>query len=99
MQRNKVIYALAEASLVVDADVNRGGTWAGAVEQLKKYSVPVFVRSNGDPSAGLEALLDRGAHRWPEPEDPDAVNENIGQGSPGTSPVRYVVPPQELSLG
>ena len=99
MQRNKVIYALAEAGLVVNADVNRGGTWAGAVEQLKKYAVPVFVRSNGDPSAGLEALLDRGAHRWPEPEDPDAVNEIIGQGSPGTSPVRYVVPPQELSLG
>ena len=82
MQRNKVIYALAEAGLVVNADVNRGGTWAGAVEQLKKYAVPVFVRSNGDPSAGLEALLDRGAHRWPEPEDPDAVNEIIGQGSP-----------------
>ena len=86
MQRNKVIYALAEAGLVVNADVNRGGTWAGAVEQLKKYSVPVFVRSNGDPSAGLEALLDRGAHRWPEPEDPDAVNESIGQGSPRQEP-------------
>ena len=86
MQRNKVIYALAEAGLVVNADVDRGGTWAGAVEQLKKYAVPVFVRSNGDPSAGLEALLDRGAHRWPEPEDPDAVNEIIGQGSPRQEP-------------
>ena len=74
MQRNRVIYALAEAGLVVHAEVNRGGTWAGAVEQLKKYNVPVFVRSNGDPSAGLEALLERGARPWPEPEDPDALN-------------------------
>jgi len=86
MQRNKVIYALAEAGLVVNADVNRGGTWAGAVEQLKKYSVPVFVRSNGDPSAGLEALLNRGARPWPEPEAPDAINEIIGQGAPRQEP-------------
>ena len=86
MQRNKVIYALAHAGLVVNADFNRGGTWAGAVEQLKKYAVPVFVRSSGDPSVGLKALLDRGARPWPEPEDPDAINEIIGQGSPQQEP-------------
>ncbi len=65
MQRNRVIYALAEAALVVNAEVNRGGTWAGAVEQLKKYHVPVFVRSGGDPWAGLAALQQRGARPWP----------------------------------
>ena len=81
MQRNRVIYALAEAGLVVNADFNRGGTWAGAVEQLKKYSVPVFVRSSGDPSKGLEALRDRGACPWPEPEDPDAIHGILAQGS------------------
>ena len=86
MQRNRVIYALAEAGLVVNADFNRGGTWAGAVEQLKKYSVPVFVRSNGDPSAGLEALQQRGARPWPEPEDPDALNEILVHGSPRHEP-------------
>ena len=86
MQRNRVIYALAESGLVANADVNRGGTWAGAVEQLKKYSVPVFVRANGDPSAGLEALLARGARRWPEPEDPDVINAIIRQGSPRQEP-------------
>ena len=81
MQRNRVIYTLAEAGLVVNADFNRGGTWAGAVEQLKKYSVPIFVRSSGDPSEGLEALRDRGACPWLEPEDPDAIDEILGQGS------------------
>ena len=82
MQRNRVIYALAEAALVVNADVNRGGTWAGAVEQLKKYHVPVFVRSVGDPSAGLAALQQRGAQPWPEPEDPGAISRIFGRGSP-----------------
>ena len=82
MQRNRVIYALAEAALVVNADVNRGGTWAGAVEQLKKYHMPVFVRTSGGPSAGLAALQQRGALPWPEPEDPGAFSGILGRGSP-----------------
>ena len=81
MQRNKVIYALAEAALVVNADFNRGGTWAGAVEQLKKYSVPLFVRSTGDPAEGLDALQQRGARPWPEPEDADGIKEILGHGT------------------
>ena len=81
MQRNRVIYALAEAGLVVNADTNRGGTWAGAVEQLKKYSVPLFVRSAGNPCAGLEALRHHGARRWPEPRDADEIEAIIGPGT------------------
>jgi DNA processing protein len=81
MQRNRVIYALAEAALVVNADFNRGGTWAGAVEQLKKYSVPLFVRSTGDPSEGLDALQQRGARPWPEPEDAEGIKEILGHGT------------------
>lgn len=68
MQRNKLIYALADAALVVNSDVNKGGTWAGAKEQLDKLNfVRVYVRSVGAPSAGLEALRDGGAEPWPEP--------------------------------
>lgn len=68
LQRNKLIYAMADAALVVDSDVGRGGTWAGAIEQLEKlHYVPVFVRSTGKPSLGLEELKKRGAHQWPEP--------------------------------
>ena len=36
MGRNKLIYAFADAALVVSADYKKGGTWAGAVEQLDK---------------------------------------------------------------
>ena len=32
MQRNKLIYALSEAALVVNSDYGHGGTWAGATE-------------------------------------------------------------------
>lgn len=70
MQRNKFIYALADASLVVSSDVGKGGTWAGAVEQLDKLKlVPVYVRSTGEPSDGLDALRKKGAIPWPNPQD------------------------------
>lgn len=69
MRRNKFIYALSNASLVVSSDVEKGGTWAGAVEQLTKLKlVPVYVRSSGSPSDGLEALTRKGARRWPNPD-------------------------------
>ena len=56
MQRNKLIYALADAALVVSSDYEKGGTWAGAVEQLEKLQfVPVYIRSNGEIGKGLEA--------------------------------------------
>ena len=73
MQRNKLIYALADAGLVVDASPNKGGTWAGAVEQLDVYGRPVFVRDPARPSAGLRALRDRGARPWPEVADEVAL--------------------------
>lgn len=77
MQRNKLIYALADASLVVNSDLNKGGTWAGAVEQLDKFKfVVVYVRSTGERSSGLDALRNKGAIPWPNPggvEEFDAV--------------------------
>ena len=70
MQRNKLIYALADSSLVVNSDLNKGGTWAGATEQLDKFRFgPVFVRSTGQPSTGLDGLRKKGALSWPEPQD------------------------------
>lgn len=83
MQRNKLIYALADASLVVSSDVNKGGTWAGAVEQLDKLKfVPVFVRSTGETSAGLDALRNKGALPWPNPRDVDAFEEVFNVSTP-----------------
>ena len=76
MQRNKLIYAFADIALVVNSDLNKGGTWTGAIEQLERLRlVPVFVRSTGEPSAGLEALRKNGALSWPEPHNVDALND------------------------
>ena len=78
MQRNKAIYALADAALVVDATANKGGTWAGAIEQLQKYrAVPVYVRSTGERSDGIEALQREGARPWPNPDDEDGMAEAL----------------------
>src|SRR5439155_7133203 len=62
MQRNKAIYALADAALVVKSDFEKGGTWAGAIEQLEGLRfVPVFVRNGANVGKGNVALLQRGA--------------------------------------
>lgn len=74
MQRNKLIYALADAALVAQSDYQKGGTWAGAVEQLDKFRfVPVYARATGVVSKGIAALLKKGALPWPEPTTPDAL--------------------------
>lgn len=74
MQRNKLIYALAEAALVVSSDHLKGGTWAGAVEQLDKLKlIPVYVRSTGETGPGLSALRRKGALPWPNPETTEAL--------------------------
>jgi predicted Rossmann fold nucleotide-binding protein DprA/Smf involved in DNA uptake len=69
MQRNKLIYALADAALVVTADFEKGGTWAGAIEQLGRlHFVPVFVRNDANAGKGNSALLNRGGKPWPNPQ-------------------------------
>jgi len=79
MQRNKLIYAMADAALVVNSDHGHGGTWAGATEQLEKFHfVPVFVRGSGEPSDGLDALASRGALPWPDPQTPGELCGLVG---------------------
>ena len=69
MQRNKLIYALADAALVVTSDFEKGGTWAGAIEQLDRlHFVPVFVRNSANAGKGNSALLNRGGKPWPNPQ-------------------------------
>jgi DNA processing protein len=90
MQRNKLIYALSDASLVVHSDINKGGTWAGAVEQLDKLKfVPVFIRSTGKISGGLEALKNKGALPWPNPQDVDSFKKVCNASLP-----KSLSPPQ-----
>ena len=76
MQRNKLIYAFADAALVVNAVMNKGGTWSGAVEQLDKFRfVPVYVRASGIANPAHDALIRKGARPWPEPQTPDELRK------------------------
>jgi predicted Rossmann fold nucleotide-binding protein DprA/Smf involved in DNA uptake len=57
MERNKYIYSLSDFSVVVSSDYKKGGTWAGAIENLKRNYAPLFVRSSSDNTKGNAALL------------------------------------------
>lgn len=98
MQRNKLVYALADAALVMNAEKGKGGTWAGAVEQLKRFRFgPVFVHVESKPNEGAAALLALGAAVWPDRMNPTALSETLrtspttprpAQQSPSLFPTR-----------
>lgn len=60
MGRNKLVYALSTATLVVTTDHEKGGTWAGAVESLRQRYAPVLVWAGAGAGKGNEPLIDRG---------------------------------------
>lgn len=67
MGRNKLIYAMADCALVVNAEKEKGGTWTGATEELKRpQPKPVFVRMEGDVPEGNRALSGLGARPFPK---------------------------------
>lgn len=59
MARNKYIYTLADQALVIDSALGSGGTWEGALEDLKQNWVPLYVRTPGT-GPGNAALVDKG---------------------------------------
>ncbi len=61
MARNKYVYALSDAAVVVSSTEGSGGTWNGAVEDLKHGWVPLWVKNSGSVAAGNVALISRGA--------------------------------------
>ena len=60
MNRNKAIYALSDFALVVSASLAKGGTWEGAVENLRRTWVPLFVRSANPQLPGNQRLVELG---------------------------------------
>lgn len=65
MGRNRWVHALADRAVVVACSEGRGGTWAGAVEALKRW-VRVFVRVGNPDRPGNDALLNYGAVAAPQ---------------------------------
>ena len=65
MARNRYIYCLSDAAIVVAADKEKGGTWNGAIENISQRWVPLWVKPNSQ-SAGNAGLVARGARWLPE---------------------------------
>ena len=59
MMRNRYIYAQSEAAVVVHSDLNKGGTWSGAVENLRHTWCPTLCWAH--PYPGNKALIEKGA--------------------------------------
>lgn len=78
MKRNKLIYTMSDYGLVVSAEHKKGGTWAGAEEELKRENaLPVFVRAENDAPQGNSKLLDIGAISWPESIDRNNFRQQL----------------------
>jgi len=65
MGRNKYIYCMAEAAIVVRSDKS-GGTWNGALENIKHKWIPLWVYPNNDPKIGNTTIVKKGADWLPE---------------------------------
>ena len=59
MERNKYIYALSDFVVIVSSDFNKGGTWAGAIENFRHGWIPMFVRKAENIPQGNINLLDK----------------------------------------
>lgn len=59
MMRNRYIYAQSNGTVVIRSDNGKGGTWAGATENLKKGWCPTFCRDCDYP--GNKELIRLGA--------------------------------------
>lgn len=63
MARNKLIYAFSRKTLVVQSDLEKGGTWAGAIEWIKRAPGDVLVWTGPGEGRGNTALVDAGARQ------------------------------------
>lgn len=63
MARNRYIYALADVAVVVDSAEGEGGTWAGAIEDIRNEWTPLYVRDPGD-KPGNRSLIAKGARSF-----------------------------------
>lgn len=74
MARNRYIYCLADAAVVVASARGSGGTWHGACENAKEGWVPLWVRPTRDPDSGNDDLVEQKGARWlPDPLEPVAT--------------------------
>lgn len=93
MERNKLVYGLAEAALVVASSAGEGGTWAGATEALRHGRITVYVKTTGSLAPGNAKLLKMGAKPFP-PEPWEGIRELIVQPAPAQGLLEFEPAPK-----
>lgn len=87
MGRNKYIYCLSDAAVVVRSG-KKGGTFSGAVENLKASWVPVWVKKPDDPDTGNEEIVDQGGNWLSDDEAAEDHVQFVLDKSEPTHPVK-----------
>lgn len=94
MARNKYIYTLSDRALVIESALGSGGTWEGAIEDLRQRWVPLYVRTPGN-GAGNAALVDKGGIAFPVSLD---SSEKLCDFFERTKPVESAIAEQAAPL-
>ena len=84
MGRNKYIYCLSDAAVVVRSDT-KGGTWSGAEENQKNNWVPIWVKHTDD---GNHRIVQRGANWLPHSVDDVDLSALTDTEKPAPEPER-----------
>lgn len=86
MGRNRYIYCLSDAAVVVASVGDKGGTWAGATQALRSGWVRVWVKEGNRKNSGHVALERYGARRLPD--SLSQISNLFDQGAPTSPPVQ-----------
>lgn len=91
MSRNRYIYCLADAAVVISSTPDKGGTWNGAIEDLKAGWVPLWVKHNTNTKSGNSTLVQKGA-QW-LPDNPTSLATLLNDSQSSTvEEARHVLP-------
>ena len=77
MGRNKYIYCLSDAAVVVHSGTT-GGTITGATENLKKGWVPLWVKKTNDSKAGNAEIVRQGGNWVSDTADTLDISSVLG---------------------
>jgi predicted Rossmann fold nucleotide-binding protein DprA/Smf involved in DNA uptake len=98
MERNKLVYGLADAALVVASSAGEGGTWAGATEALRHGRITIYVRATGSLASGNAKLLKMGGRPFP-PEPWEGIRKLIAQPAPAQGWLKFEPAPRVSEPG
>jgi len=98
MERNKLVYGLADAALVVASSAGEGGTWAGATEALRHGRITIYVKATGSLASGNAKLLKMGGKPFP-PEPWEGIRELIAQPAPAQGLLEFEPAPRVSEPG